>query len=116
MTSDRYSVHPDPKVSDVQSFVAERLAAGAPKLEDVALHFAMSPRTLQRWLTSNGLTYSELLEDIRFRRACEFLQHSPLSVARISKLVGYREQGSFSRAFRRRAGRSPRDFRNEVLG
>lgn len=72
----------------------------------------MSSRTLQRRLTAHDLTFSQLIDQVRYRLACDLMQQSPdLNITAIGVEVGYRDAGSFSRAFRRFAGMPPREYR-----
>jgi len=70
-----------------------------------------SPRTLRRWLSQEGTSWRDLINRIRFERAAQLLQHSPLTLAEVSKDLGYSDPAHFTRAFRRWTGEVPRDFR-----
>ena len=67
----------------------------------------VSPRTLQRKLKGNGLTFSALLTQERTRLAMDMLRDRSLSLAEISTALGYSEQSSFTRAFSRTMGIAP---------
>jgi AraC-like DNA-binding protein len=73
----------------------------------------MSLRTMQRSLSVEGRTYSDLLEETRSGMAAEFLENTDVPMAEISDHLGYSDQSGFTRAFRRWAAVSPREFRTQ---
>lgn len=85
--------------------------AHPPNADDIARALAMSPRTLRHRLGAEGTSYRELLDEIRQRLAEEMLIKAGLTVAETASRLGYIELSSFSQAFRRWHGMSPRAFR-----
>ena len=71
-----------------------------------------SPRTLQRWLAKQGLSFTEVLLSARMRRAAKLLTESDLPVSAISKQVGYTKHSNFTPAFRAWSGLTPARFRH----
>ena len=82
-----------------------------PRARDVSRALATSERTLRRRLLEEGLSYSQLLEDVKRALACEMLSNTPLSITQISERVGFGESSNFSLAFKRWTGVTPRAFR-----
>ncbi len=82
-----------------------------PIIDQVAAKLHVSVRTLRRRLDEEGCSYRELLEEVRFQLAKEYLLDTRLPLAEIADLLGYTEAGNFSHAFRRWSGHSPRGFR-----
>jgi AraC-like DNA-binding protein len=78
----------------------ERLDAGRPTLDALALALDLSPRTLQRRLREEGTSYEALLTGRRVARA-EALLLDGVTVAEVSRAVGFGDQTSLTRAFRR---------------
>ncbi|MBJ8340708.1 AraC family transcriptional regulator [Antrihabitans sp. YC3-6] len=79
--------------------------------EQVSAALFMTPRTLRRRLLEEGATYRSLLENVRRQVAEELLGETALSVAEIAQRLGYSETASFTHAFRRWTGSSPRSHR-----
>jgi AraC-like DNA-binding protein len=88
------------------------LQDGYPDIDLAAEMAGMSPRSLQRRLAENDLSYSHLVEKVRFEIAVDLLQNTEIKLIEISAELGYTDAANFTRAFRRWTGVSPRDFRN----
>jgi AraC-like DNA-binding protein len=86
------------------------LRDGAPPVELAADIAGLSPRTLQRRLADNGLTYRDLLAEVRHETAINLMQDTEHSIGDIAGLLGYTDPSHFARAFRRMAGVSPREY------
>ena len=71
----------------------------------------MSPRTLERRLRSEGLTFDGILSELRCDLARRYLREKDLPITKIAWLLGYQEAGGFTRAFKRWTGRTPREAR-----
>lgn len=95
----------------VRDAILERLAQG-PRVETIAADLHLSPRSLQRTLAAEGTSYRALLEEVRQGMAREMLVDGGLTVAEVARRLGYVELTSFSQAFRRWEGTSPRQFRH----
>lgn len=87
------------------------LADGPPTLEAVARRLSMSGRTLQRRLAEDGVAFADVVDSVRSALARAYLEKADLSGSEIALMLGYTEQSSFSRAFRRWFGTSPAQFR-----
>ena len=70
-----------------------------------------SMRTMQRQLSAEAKTYSGLLEEVRAELAGDLLENTDATMHEIAEKLGYRDQGNFTRAFRRWAGVPPTLFR-----
>lgn len=87
-----------------------QLPLGECSLEQAADLLDLSPRSLQRRLSKQGLSYQQLLSNFRHDKAVRLLGHSDLSVLDIASRLGFHEQSSFSSAFRNWQGCSPTDY------
>lgn len=86
-----------------------------PSREVLAELLGVSPRTLSRNLETEGIDLRQLANAIRFERACAMLLDSTRSVTEIAFRLGYRDVASFTHAFKRCSGKSPRLYRKAEL-
>jgi AraC-like DNA-binding protein len=91
----------------VRLVLRRSIVAGKLKAEDIAVLFAMHPRTLDRRLAAFNVNYRELLDEVRFELARQLLSSTSLEVAQIAATLGYSRSSTFTRAFRRWSGATP---------
>ncbi len=94
----------------VHGLLVEHLPDGGPSEEAVARRLCMSPRSLQLQLAQEGASYKILLNRARQNLACRYLQQARYSIKEIAFLLGFSDAATFTRAFRRWTGESPRRF------
>lgn len=84
-----------------------------PSIEAVAEKMGRSPRNLRRLLKDEGRSYSDVLNELRYQLAREYLEGTPLTIQEIARMLGYSEPGNFTHAFKRWSGVSPYRYRSE---
>lgn len=102
-------------VERVRAFIDKALPTGRCTLRACAAALGMSPRTLQVRLEAADECFTEMVEKQRAAIARELIAAENLTMVEIAGLLGYAEQSSFSRAFRRWYGASPQQLRAELL-
>jgi AraC-like DNA-binding protein len=95
----------------VENVIAPLLPHGKARESEIAGRCGMSRRTLVRRLTSESLTFSEVLNDLRRDLATQYLSDHSLSISQIAWLLGYHEVSAFANAFKRWTGKTPREAR-----
>lgn len=90
------------------------LREGRPNLDALAERLHRAPRTLQRHLAEEGLSFRQLLDDTRRQLAQGYLQDQHLPLGEVAALLGYSEQSAFSRAFRHWHGDTPLAWRKRA--
>ena len=103
----------DDIVHAVREYVVHRLAKGAASLEDVARHFRMSSKTLERRLGERDISYRDLVDGVRCDLAKHYLAHTDMRLPQIAYLLGYSEPGPLVRAFRRWTAITPMQYRQQ---
>ena len=85
-----------------------------PAINLVAGMTKLSPRTLQRKLAEEGTSFSEVVDQWRFRTAIQLLSEPGMRVKDISKRLLYSNVPNFERAFRRWTNTSPNRYCNTL--
>jgi len=98
---------------DVRRALSARLTKGQPDIDVVARDLGTSTRTLQRRLASAGLSYQQLLDEVRRDSAERYIARTHLSIGEIAYLLGYSEPAAFHRAFKRWHDVTPQSFREQ---
>ncbi|MCR8913744.1 AraC family transcriptional regulator [Marinobacter panjinensis] len=95
----------------VKHSIRNQLMHGITRQDMVADHLGMTSRTLQRKLSQEGVTYQQLLDEVRQAMAEDFLANSTLGIPEIALRLGYSETTSFHRKFKAETGKTPGEFR-----
>jgi AraC-like DNA-binding protein len=84
---------------------------GATSGTYVADSLAMHRRTLSRRLAAEGTTFQHLFDEVRLGVARELLRESHLTSSAIGYALGFADEATFFRAFRRWTGTTPGAWR-----
>lgn len=85
-----------------------------PSLERIARALHQSERTLRRRLREEGLSFRELLNQVRRDKALYYLEHTSARIGEIASELGYRDIACFRHAFKDLMGSSPRAWRERL--
>lgn len=99
----------------VENAVTPLLPHGKARLDTVARELGMSSRTLARRLTAEGLSFGEILTQLRSDLAMLYLREQNLSISQVAWLVGYQDVGAFSHRCKRWTGMNPKMMRDKLL-
>jgi len=101
-------------ISIIKSYIEGNFANAS--IEGAARLVRMNSHYLSTYFKEkSGQTFSTLLLNTRMARAGELLHEGRHKTNEISEMVGYTDPKNFVRAFKRWAGKSPRDFKNTEL-
>jgi AraC-like DNA-binding protein len=89
------------------------IRGGRTQLADLADSLQMSPRSLQRRLADQGISFKALLGQTRQQLAEAYLRDASVELAEVALLLGYSEQSAFTRAFRQWTGQAPMQWRRQ---
>ncbi len=98
--------------AQVEKLLMPVLHTGAVSMDAVARRLNVSRQTLYRRLKVEGVTFEQVLDELRRRLALDYLSSRRVSVNETAYLVGFSEPAAFSRAFKRWTGKRPRDVRS----
>jgi AraC-like DNA-binding protein len=97
--------------SSVENAMAPLLPHGKARAVEIARRMGMSHRTLARKLSSEGLTFSGIAEELKANLAKHYLGDGDLPISEVAWLLGYREVSAFTHACKRWTGMTPRQLR-----
>ena len=92
----------------VENLLLPVLHKGDLGMGEAARQLGLSRQSLYRRLKDEGIGYEALVDDLRRRMALRYLEGRKVSVNETAYLVGFSDPSSFSRAFKRWTGVSPR--------
>ncbi|HEY4954443.1 MAG TPA: AraC family transcriptional regulator ligand-binding domain-containing protein [Gemmatimonadaceae bacterium] len=91
----------------VERLLIPILHTGDVGIDRISSKLGLSRQTLFRKLKAEGVTFEEVLEELRCSIAHHYLNDRKASVKETAYLVGFSDPASFSRAFKRWTGRTP---------
>jgi AraC-like DNA-binding protein len=109
----RFGRKSSPLKASVENAIGKLLPHRPVSARTVAEELGMSMRTLARRLASEGHSFSGIFDGLRSALAHRYLTESTLPISEIAWLVGYSEVASFTHAFHRWTGTSPRAARSK---
>jgi AraC-like DNA-binding protein len=95
----------------VENAITPLLPHGQAAMAEIAQRLGLSRRTLARRLASEGHTFGEVLDRLRFNLAKRYLQEHDLPISEVAWLLGYQETSAFNHAFKRWTGKTPLQVR-----
>jgi AraC-like DNA-binding protein len=103
-----------PLRTSVENIIGPLLPHGEAQAKTVAEVLGLSERTFARRLASEGLSFGEILDQLRRHLAARHLQEPDLKVSQIAWLLGFGQPSAFSHACRRWFGKAPVEYRRSL--
>ena len=98
----------------IKELILANLNTAIPSLAGISGTLGLSTRSLQLKLKQEGTTFRDLVESLRLELSLQCFKNGN-SVDEISFLLGYSDASAFCHAFRRWTGKTPTDYRSELL-
>ncbi len=108
---DNEYVKPDTPLTFTE-LVRTQIKTNTIGLENAAKQTGLSPKTLKRKLQQENSSYSSTLDQLRFEMAISRLKNSDITIHAISRALGYEHQSNFTRAFKKKHGITPLEYRS----
>ena len=97
-------------ISTILKYVLSHYQNGS--LNDLSNKMNIPNYTISRMIKKvTGKTYKELIQNVRFEKVISFLDNTDLSIERIIEEVGYENASYFYRAFKKKYGMTPNEYR-----
>ena len=103
-----------PLKEEIFRVLQNQLIHGKPTIHSMANSLGVSSRTLQRRISDEGTSYSELVQNARRELAASYLKEEGLNITDVALLLGYRESSSFTVAFRQWYDSTPIEYRRQL--
>jgi AraC-like DNA-binding protein len=100
-------------LSGIRKLSEMLIITGHPDIATAAEIIGLNKRTLQRRLAECGTSYSAVVAEARVTIAIRWIREGQNLLTQIAGNLGYSDPASFSRAFRRITGVSPRAYQNQ---
>ncbi|MFV8754437.1 AraC family transcriptional regulator ligand-binding domain-containing protein [Nannocystaceae bacterium ST9] len=91
----------DPFLARIERLLTDLLPSGEVGVPRVARALGLSSRSLHRRLSEHGVTYRDLLDELRRRRAMALLERQQHTLSEVAFLVGFSDPSGLRRAVRR---------------
>ena len=106
---------PVPMLQDQRFYLAKAYLDNnfeqVPSIDMLSRHVGMSrSKLLKGFKQIFDTTIYDYIQNLRMEKAMVLLRQGRFSIRFIAEYIGYSHQGSFSKAFKRHTGLSPRDF------
>jgi len=101
-------------IARVHETIEKNLGNPTLSVTSIAMETHYNPSYLSRlYKQQTGINITEAINDVRIRRACELLKDTAIRISEISHRVGYASPSYFTFFFRKRMGKTPKEFRVE---
>lgn len=101
-------------IDDAITFIQEKFCEEL-SLEDVADHVHLNSHYFSKVFKQRiGETFIDYVTRLRINKAKELIRDGKLSLKEVCYLVGYKDPNYFSRVFKKAAGVSPTEYRNQL--
>lgn len=99
--------------SDIMAYIYDNYQTTT--LNEIAREFHFSPEHCSRLIKQHtGKSFTKIQQNIRFSKACFFLENTNSTIAEVSVLVGYKNVEHFNRLFKKIYGMTPSQYRKNV--
>lgn len=90
--------------------IQKLLPTGQLSRRVIAENMGLHERALHRKLQSEGYKFEALVDEVRIAEVKNLLSHDAIPMSQIAGLLGYSEQSSFNRAFKRWFDMTPKQY------
>lgn len=108
---------PRMKSNDMVHFISEHYHDPQLSLRIMAEEFHMNETYISTYFKqTTGVSFADYLQQLRMEKATMMIRQGEMKVAQIAEAIGYTNDQTFRRAFKRVIGVSPSAYRNACFG
>lgn len=101
-------------INELKSLIVQNISNPDFTIREALHAFPISSDYLrEQFREKTGILPSEYLSNLRIDYAKRLLLHGHIRIAEVARMAGYRDSLYFSRAFRKKTGLNPTDFRKQ---
>lgn len=105
-----------PTVRMIKNYIRENCGNPALSLKDISDYVHISGSHMcMLFKKETGTTVNQYVTEVRMERALRLLKEGRLGVGRICELSGYKDSSYFGRAFRKKFGMTPLEYREKWM-
>jgi len=104
---------PTDLVDELRRMLRAELSRRRASATDVAQHYSVHRRTLNRHLKAAGTGFRAVADGVRYEIARQLIADTDIPLAQISAMLDFSEPAAFTRAFHRWSGDTPSDYRTK---
>lgn len=86
-----------------------------PGIDQIAVSLTMSPRNLQQKLKQESTNYQFLLNKVRKDLSLQLIGKPDVTINDLAFLMSYSDQSAFCNSFKKWTGKSPLEYRKEII-
>ena len=102
------SINASKLVARIEEAALPFISKGQASAKLIADKIGISERSLHRHLSEQGKSFKSVLEELKKQLALNYLKQAEINLAQTAFLLGYSDQSSFTTAFKRWTGLTPR--------
>ena len=102
--------------ASVRPLIRQLLPSGVLTRDLVAGQLALHPKALQRQLAAEGVTFAEIVDEVRRELAQRYLRDTRITSAHLARELGYAQASVLTRSCRRWFGCGPAVYRKRSRG
>ncbi len=100
-------------VMDIVNYVNQNYCSSSLCLKEIAREFSLNENYVSTLFSkAYGTTFSQAVETLRIKKACELVRETDTKIGEVSEMVGYTSDASFRRAFKKVTGMTPREYKD----
>lgn len=100
-------------VTDIVNYVNQNYCSSSLCLKEIAREFSLNENYVSTLFSkAYGTTFSQVVETLRIKKACELIRETETTIGEVSEMVGYTSDASFRRAFKKVTGTTPREYKD----
>lgn len=100
----------------IREFIVAHYQDPSLSVKSISEHVNMSASyTCTFFKNETGMTLNQYITDFRMKKAAQLLSDPRSRISEISSQVGYNDGNYFSKSFRKYAGVSPSEYREQVI-